>query len=451
MKLFFVVFFVFVLQTESRLVSSFRVGKTENKVGNASPFVNELPTVNPEWQTEETVINSKLSTEASPVYDISGSRSVVVDSNNKIHVVFVEELDSKFFKGKLMYSHSEDDGLNWSAPQALTKSSGPSSPQLALDPSDDSLYVAFLDRKDQSVKLFLMKSVDSGRSWSQPNVVVNDHVGYDAFYPTVQVDDLSRLHLTWHEADRADESPKKSNVFYSRSVDGGMEFDIPTRLNSIRTASAFSRFTLGGSTGSLVASAWSDFRNGQWDIMLARSYDAGLTWEELPVLPNHSGADFNPDLLVTVTGELHLVWHNSIQVQNMPVSHVLYASSMDFGETWSEPRQMSASQGRFPEWVIKTDSSAIAVFWLDEQNFGNAQLCPLPQRCSDVALAYSVDGGEQWEATEFVQYEGTQSIQSHSAAFFPDGRPIVVWSMIENPATRVQRVFTKVRKTPLPF
>ena len=281
-------------------------------------------------------------------------------------------------------------------------------------------------------------------------MVVKDHNAYDAFYPTIQVDDVGRIHLTWHEADRGDESPRKSNVYYTRSTDGGMEFDKPTRLNKVKSASAFSRFTLDGSTGPLVATAWSDFRNGQWDIMIARSFDAGVTWEEVEVIPNHKGADFNPDLLVTVSGELHLIWHNSVVVQNIPISHIMYASSMDFGTTWSEPRQMSPNQGRFPEWTIKPDSSAFAFFWLDEQNFGKSELCPLPQRCSDVALTYSVDGGNEWEGVEFIQYEGQQSILVHSAAFFPDGRPIVVWSM-QNGDSKSQRVYTKVRKTPLPF
>jgi len=384
------------------------------------------------------------------VFDLSGTRSVVVDSDNKIHVIFCEELDAKFFKGKLMYSNSEDEGASWSTPREIVKTTGPSSPQLTMSPQDNTLFVAYLDRKDQAVKLFVTKSQDAGDNWEQPTMVVENDDSIDAFYPTIQVDDLNRIHLTWHEADRADESPRTSNVYYTRSTDGAIEFDIPTRLNTVKTASAFSRFTLGGSTGSLLATAWSDFRNGQWDLMVARSSDAGQTWEELEAFPHHEGADFNPDLLVTVTGELHLIWHNSVVNQNMPASYVMYASSPDFGQTWNQPRLISTEQGRFPQWVVKPDSSAFSVFWLDEKFFGVNEVCPLPERCSDVALAYSVDGGQQWESIEFVQYEGHQSILHHSAAFFQDGRPVVVWSM-QNSDLGAQRVYTKVRKAPLPF
>lgn len=228
-----------------------------------------------------------------------------------------------------------------------------------------------------------------------------------------------------------------------------MSFEQPTRLNTVKTASAFSRFTLGGSTGSLLATAWSDFRNGQWDIMIARSSDGGVNWQELEIMPLHSGADFNPDLLINVEGELHLVWHNSIVVQNMPVSYVLYATSPDMGNTWSSPKMISESQGRFPQWTIKPDSNAFAVAWLDERFFGQTAVCPLPDRCGDVSMSYSYDGGINWETIEFVQFEGVQSVLHHSAAFMNDGTPIVVWSM-EN-ESKAQRVYAKTRKSPLPF
>jgi hypothetical protein len=329
------------------------------------------------------------------------------------------------------------------------KSTGPASPQIAIA-SDDTVFVAYLDRKDQAVRLFVTKSADGGATWDEPTSAVRNHNAYDAFFPTIQIDDIDRIHLSWHEADRADESPRRSNVYYTRSTDGGMEFDVPTRLNTQMTASAFARFTLGGSASSLLAVSWSDFRNGQWDIMVARSDDSGVSWEELAIMTNHSGADFNPDVLVTVAGELHLVWHNTVVQQNMPISHVMYMRSLDFGENWSKPSQLSPGQGRFPQWVVKPDSGAATVFWLDEKNFGNAQVCPLPARCSDVALTFSVDSGNRWEAPEMIQYEGHQNILSHSATFLSDGRPVVVWSM-QTDSSREQRVFVKVRKSSLPL
>lgn len=77
-------------------------------------------------------------------------------------MIYCEEQDAKFFRGKLLYSQSKDGGKSWSVAKEIVKASGPTSPQITLGADDNALYVVYLDRRDQAVRMFFTKSMDAG-------------------------------------------------------------------------------------------------------------------------------------------------------------------------------------------------------------------------------------------------------------------------------------------------
>jgi len=138
----------------------------------------------------------------------------------------------------------------------------------------------------------------------------------------------------------------------------------------------------------------------------------------------------------------------------MPVPHIYYSSSLDHGKTWSPTFQISKYPGKNPQWqrkILINQADAILVFWLDERNFGNSSVCPIPNHCADVVTRYSLDNGKRWEDPEMTQNEGLEDAEFVSAAVFPDGTPAFQWSMKNPTNSNLDRVFYKQRMNPLPL
>lgn len=93
------------------------------------------------------------------------------------------------------------------------------------------------------------------------------------------------------------------------------------------------------------------------DVHLVRSDDGGATWTE-PILVNSAataGWQWFGSLDVAPDGRLDAIWYDSPDEEDPGRTRVVYASSDDLGETWSEPVVLSPEFDSHVGWPAERD------------------------------------------------------------------------------------------------
>ncbi|WP_148685914.1 sialidase family protein [Candidatus Nitrosocosmicus hydrocola] len=106
-----------------------------------------------------------------------------------------------------------------------------STPAVAIDPNSGSLYIVFFKNETAGANLYIQKSTDMGKTFSQPVRVndVKDSIKVEEQWsaPALSVGPNNDIHVVWYKADHSnpDKYPYgQVTIQYSRSLDGGMTF-----------------------------------------------------------------------------------------------------------------------------------------------------------------------------------------------------------------------------------
>lgn len=345
-------------------------------------------------------------------------RKLVVDPQGRVHAVWTQASGNQY---DLYYAASEDGGQSWSAPRDIAPSALPLlGPNIAVD-ADGFLHVAWNDRRDGGVtRVYYMRSTDHGVSWENPRDLSGDQ-GRDTAAPSLSVDTNRRVHLAWHVGD-PDAGATPTEVYYLRSGDQGAHFGVPQRLNQGSGHAAWPRFTVEGASGERVAVAWRDQRRApDWDVYLAVSEDAGVSFQERAVVAT-ADRDWDPEALVDGAGRIHLTY--TTMYVNGASPAVSYVSSSDGGQNWSAPQVVSEGRAELSSWAVDPGGR----LWLWWKDLRDADAPPSDQTRADVALRYSSDAGANWSALEFATDQGDMEVYFPSLAIGSDGRAHVYWS-----------------------
>jgi hypothetical protein len=153
-------------------------------------------------------------------------------------------------------------------------------PHLALDATRsryrDHLYLAWPDHAPSGQRVHFCSSTDMGKTWSHPTVLSEQNddgeasMRYDAFLPSVAVNNAGVVGLMWYDARELPPNKHGWNIRFRASLDGGKTWLPSVRVseeNSIFEESAKSRWA--GDTAGLTAdadgafhAAWIDNRTG---------------------------------------------------------------------------------------------------------------------------------------------------------------------------------------------
>jgi len=200
----------------------------------------------------------------------------------------------------VLVSNSTDGGESFSAPVfASSSASGPKG-DIGADPfvgPDGTLHVAWHDVQNNAI--VQASSIDGGESFGLTHTISPTEVSFDIaipamdtrralVYPACGADtstgsDRGRLYCSW-----MDETPTNgTDIFLSRSSDGGSAWSPPLRVNDDPTGVANDQFnqwlSVDPSDGS-VNMSWNDSRNDpthlSTDIFFARSTDGGTSFNK---------------------------------------------------------------------------------------------------------------------------------------------------------------------------
>jgi BNR repeat-like domain len=207
-----------------------------------------------------------------------------------------------------MLSRTTDGGATWETPRAIFQ---PKANQFGIGHqivvlSDGTLVDAFMlfhgsgsNKKGQEIAVMISR--DHGATWTEPIRVAKALPGFiedpedgtpvrtGDIIPEVAAGPDRSVYIVWQEATLA---PSGSAIALSRSLDGGLTWSSPERVNTVPSTQAFTPSIEVGSNGTLGVTHY-DFRFNTadggatlpTDYWFLRSEDNGATWAESRVTP----------------------------------------------------------------------------------------------------------------------------------------------------------------------
>jgi hypothetical protein len=270
-------------------------------------------------------------------------------TDGRLYVAFTRFLASG--AGTLVTTYSTDHGATWATPQTVSPPVAGSAihqgASLAVAPNGD-VYVAWLDRVGGNI--MLRKSTDGGATYI--NSVTGGGVvatiamvgklngGFEAeSFPSIAIGPDGNVYISYHAA----ALPDQSNVYLTRSTDGGLSWSAPLKVSDDTGTTDQFQPSVAVTSSNVVGVMFYDRRNDpsntNIDVYLAMSLDQASTF-----LPNQRitetsfppAVNFDPKIrtdymgdynqMVVVGTRFHLVWgdnRDTVGARNDP--DVFYA------------------------------------------------------------------------------------------------------------------------------
>jgi hypothetical protein len=288
---------------------------------------------------------------------------------------------------------NQDRGLNNGALVAVD----PTNPQRVYVGWRQGVFAADAKEKLKSV---VAASSDGGRTFGGP-VDLSDDRGAD--FPGLAVDRAGTVHAVfWVRTGLPPNAVPPRPIVYRRSTDQGRTWSDPVDIDPGNVGAGHPPLLAADPKTSDLYMVWNANAevqnsvpgfNGDLDLFLRVSHDAGKTWSDRVVLSDETvkSNQYEPGIAIAPNGTVHVAWYDfRHSPTNMLVStghsgdtgisDVYYTSSSDHGTTWAPPirvndRGIDRSKGvwsnnidsKFNVGVAATDREAFFA-WQDTRN-----------------------------------------------------------------------------------
>mgnify|MGYP001608636178 FL=1 len=260
----------------------------DNRDGNYEIYYKRSTNEGVNW-SQDTRLTNDPSESRYPSVSVSGQA---------IHVVWYDTRDGN---EEIYYKRSTDGGNSWGTDTRLSNDPAWSkfaSVSVSGSPQGG-VHVVWADLRDAGWEIYYKRSADGGISWGPETRLTNSTRW--AEYPSVSVSG-SVVHVVWQ-----DDRHTTEEIYYRRSADGGSSWGAETRLTNNTGWSLRPSLSVSGSAVHIV---WYDHPEANPEIYYKRSIDGGISWESDTRLTNNSAYSENPS--VSVSGlVVHVVWQDS--------------------------------------------------------------------------------------------------------------------------------------------
>jgi hypothetical protein len=275
---------------------------------------------------------------------------------SKVHVVWMDDRAGGGNR-EIYYKRSTDGGVIWNPDVRLTYDSSYSYwPSVAVSGLD--VHVVWNDYRDGNFEVYYKRSTDEGFSWNSDVRLTHDTLA--SMFPCIAASD-SVVHVVWYAHP---EGARNFQIYYKRSTDKGTSWGLDTRLTNSTQNSLYPTIAV---SGTHVNVAWSDSRDGNYEIYTKRSTNEGINWEaDTRITYDTANSTIGS---IAVSGfNVHVVWSHGIT--GPPFTEIYYTRSRDGGLTW-EPTTTLTRTSVGPSIAIS--GSKVHVVWYDNRD-GNQEI-----------------------------------------------------------------------------
>lgn len=363
--------------------------------------------------------------------------SVAVSPKNNKHIV-------AFAAGKMFAS--ADAGVTWTASPLQLPADLKGTPSVGSD-AKGNFFVVY-STFNQIASHY---STDNGKTWSEA-IPIAAATGQDQYNPTVVAHPKKEsLIVTWTQAGKvgSEADTCKSNIMFSSSGNGGKKWSKPLRVNQNIGNCIDEDFTPRGSMPAIAADGktfitWAS----QGAMFYDRSYD-GEMWisTDLSVAEQIGGWTLN------VPGFGKVANTPTVAIDNSPSrihgtlfltysdlksgdedSDIWLLRSVNRGDNWTVAARINQDKpGRqqfLPHISIDPANGHVYILFYDRRDYTDNH--------TDVYLAWSVDGGNQFKETKInekafvADLNATDYLTEYIDLSVQKGIIVPVWTSIEN-------------------
>jgi len=274
------------------------------------------------------------------------------------------------------------------------------------DPLDGSI--------DTDLDILVSRSTDNGASWTPPAALNTNAVSDSGSDSDVQVATDGNGHwvAVWSSNDTFGLTIGYDNdILVARSTDDGATWTPPATLNTNASTDLGSDLypviaidqngnwvVVWASTEDLGATIGTDL-----DLLIARSFDNGVTWTAPAALNQNAaidtGDDTAPALVTDGNGAWIVAWSSGDDLMGTigGDADILFARSVDDGASWTTPAALNTNAGGdsgtdfAPRLAV--DGLAWVALWASDDSLNGTIGTDV-----DILLSRSADGGTTWTA-----------------------------------------------------
>jgi hypothetical protein len=336
-------------------------------------------------------------------------------------------------------------------------------PRMAI--TGDTLHVVFVNDHGRE-KIDYLRSTDRGRNWTARRILSDTINTYNAYFPRI-LNYGRKILIVWYSIFNF--GPYDHNLGYARSTDGGLTWSAPAyifshnKLNLAQFAAAdhdslvnlifgdyndtvytfydikstnfgaswqqpqevfrgwFSSDMDMASEGNNFYYVWSGnlIDTSAEETYYLKSSDGGDTWSNLaPITPTDYNGSYWPSLSTNGQGHVVFCWTDWMYSPNWFTGDIFAKTSSDYGDTWSDPQQIS-----FTHWESGPD-----IFW--EADIIHTVWKTDNGGLGKIIYRRSNDDGQTWGQETRLDHDTSNSMEPQIAAYngnvysiFVDTRP----------------------------
>jgi hypothetical protein len=236
------------------------------------------------WLQPMTILNTSIGN--------VGQLSVTTDDTGDLLLAWTE-VDT----GEIMFSWANAGVANlaseWSTPVTLPSLRSENVSPFILAGSSGKLFVAYAIPLNEDRGIYLTQSDDNGASWSQPVQIFNGVTAGSQMVdqPKLAITSDGVIHVLWNQTSVIGDN-NSPRLFYSRSLDGGKTWADPEVV--VNGSTGWDQI-LG--FGDMAQRIWQANENDQSILWLQTSSDSGLNWSQPASFSNFGGNLTLPDLI----------------------------------------------------------------------------------------------------------------------------------------------------------